>query len=111
MISRANWKEYIIYLSREECDFSIEDSFEDPRDQKFAKDGLANGNRWAWCSTRVRVICKATDIEASDFLAGCSYHSREDFMRPGGYYDDMVSECIDKVEAEKDRLRVALRHS
>jgi hypothetical protein len=104
--SRKNWKNYNIHLSISEEVFAPD--FEDPRDNKFALAGLANGNKWAWCTTHVLVSCAATAISESDELHGCSYHSREDFMRPGGYYDCMVNGCIKKIESEKDRLRSAL---
>jgi hypothetical protein len=32
-----------------------------------------------------------------DYLGGCCYESAEDFMEPGGYYDDMVNAAIEEA--------------
>jgi len=36
-------------------------------------------------------------VEASDYLGCCSYRSKEDFMEPDGYYDDMKVEAYNSL--------------
>lgn len=52
---------------------------------------LDHGNLWAWCS----VTCTAQykGFEGTDHLGGCSYHSTEEFIQPGGYWEDMKDEA------------------
>ena len=74
--------------------------FEDPQDLAFVREQIRMGNVWGWC--RTEVIAKWTDSEGNeyeghDYLGGCSYRSRRDFMEPGGYYDDMKSEAYDEL--------------
>ena len=47
---------------------------------------------WGWCQVEVKVQYK--DLEASDYLGGCSYKGQRDFVKNSGYYDDMVSTAI-----------------
>lgn len=56
----------------------------------------SNGDTWAWCVARVRVTYQG--IVAVDYLGGCSYADAAEF-RAGDYFDDMVSTCIDQVNA------------
>ena len=65
---------------------------EDAQTYKWIRDQLDGGNEWAWCG--VIVTARWGDFEAKEYLGGCSYESREDFMKPGGYYDDMKSEAL-----------------
>lgn len=60
---------------------------------------LNNGNEWAWCRVQVVAYIPGIELEGVDFLGGCSYRSREEFMQPGGYYDDM------KEIAKEDLLK------
>ena len=68
------------------------DHFCNDADLEFVREQIRSGNVWGWCSIEVKAKFTTEDgeeVEASDYLGGCSYHSRRDFMEPGGYYDDM----------------------
>ena len=60
---------------------------------------LNDGNDWAWCSVCVKVTERNTGISRVDHLGCCSYADREDFIKNSGYYDDMVSNCLDELNA------------
>jgi hypothetical protein len=81
--------------------------FEFPEDIEFVQQQIEDDNVWGWCATHV--IAKWTDpetdedYEGDDWLGGCSYHSREDFMQPGGYYDDMKAEAYRLLLADIER--------
>ena len=64
-------------------------------------------NPWAWCSVKVTVSYEYPECEhcghvrresESSYLGGCSYENEKDF-REGGYFDDMVNECLDALNA------------
>jgi hypothetical protein len=73
------------------------DHFEFPEDLEVVRQQIADDNVWGWCSTHV--VAKWTDPDTDedytgdDWLGGCSYQSRADFMQPGGYYDDMKADA------------------
>jgi hypothetical protein len=56
---------------------------------------LEIGNAWAWCIVCVTVEYR--DIEENEYLGGCSYNSRYDFIHNSGYYEDMVNECLTRI--------------
>lgn len=58
---------------------------------------LENGDRWAWFTAKVTAK-DSNGREASEYLGCCSYEDAEDFKR-GGYYEDMVRECVDQLES------------
>lgn len=109
-----------IELFAEPEDIDPADQFEYPEDIAFARDGLASGNEWAWCTAHVRVTytTNGEDYTADQYLGGCAYHSAEDFKgskflitgprggkRPSrGYYDDMIGECIADINAQIARV-------
>lgn len=80
-----------------------EGHFTEPEDVEWVRDQIEAGNEWGWCSAHV--IATWTDpltyrtYQGDQYLGGCSYRSKQDFMEPGGYYDDM------KEEAYQDLLR------
>jgi hypothetical protein len=57
-------------------------------------DALNNGNEWAWCM--VQVTAKYKGIYGYDNLGGCSYKSKEDFMKDG-YFEDMKQVAFDNL--------------
>ena len=59
---------------------------------------LESGNDWAWCCVTVWAYWK--DFSGRDNLGGCSYASKKDFMKPGGYYDDMKKQAYDDLIRE-----------
>ena len=44
-------------------------------------------NEWAWCC--VKVDCNYKGLTGTDYLGGCNYDSKEDFIKNSGYYEDM----------------------
>jgi hypothetical protein len=71
-------------------------------ERKIQRD-LDNGNPWAWCSVRVTASPKDPEhceLEASAYLGGCSYQSKKDFIKNSGYYEQMVEECLDELNAQ-----------
>ena len=56
---------------------------------------LDAGEDWAWCSVTVRVTLPCGRF-AEDHLGCCSYDDERDF-RAGGYFEDMVSNCMEEL--------------
>ena len=81
--------------------------------EEWIREELEAGNEWAWCS--VKVTARWKGFKGEDYLGGCSYRSREDFMEPGGYYDDMKAEARERlcaaVESAYVRSRSAIRRA
>ena len=75
------------------------DDEEDRKAEQWIKDQLDSGNEWAWCIAKVTARYPGLPFEGVDYLGACSYRSKEEFMAPGDYYDDM------KREAKADLLR------
>jgi len=50
---------------------------------------------WGWCSVEVKGEYKG--IESSEYLSGCSYKGKRDFIETSGYYDDMKASIIDDI--------------
>lgn len=89
---------------------SPEDHFQFPEDVQFARNAIHNDNVWGWCSTHVTAkwtTPEGKEVTGDDYLGGCSYHSRADFMQPGGYYDDMKSQAYDDLCKNLERLGYA----
>lgn len=79
---------------------------EDEETNAWIRAQLDAGNDWAWCTAHVRVTYRGI-LVADTYLGCCSYKGEEDF-KSGGYYDDMVSECLDEVNAKLSILREAV---
>ncbi len=56
-------------------------------------------NLWAWCTARVRVQAYGQTGQ-SHWIGACSYTDEEDFMRPGGYFENMLNEAIEDLERQ-----------
>lgn len=69
------------------------------------RDQLEDGNDWAWCCAHVRVTYKGI-LTADSYLGACSYRDEADF-RAGGYFDDMVSECLEEISSKRAALCAA----
>jgi hypothetical protein len=63
---------------------------------------LDSGDIWAWCSVEVK--CSYKGLTASDYLGGCSYKSKKDFIANSGYYEDMVQTCLDGLQKQLEEL-------
>lgn len=76
-----------------ECEYDgdnmVEDSFDDVSIINSIKKELEDGNTWAWCTVKVTLVFN--DFELSEYLGGCSYDDKEDFIKNSGYYEDMVN--------------------
>lgn len=75
-----------------EGNLSCLDDERDAANIAHVRDQLDSGNDWAWCAVTVRLTYRG--LIAEDHLGGCSYASEADFTAPGGYYDDMIHECL-----------------
>lgn len=78
----------------------------------WVRDQLAAGNEWAWCT--VRVVARWHGITGDDSLGCCSYESEEQFRQPGGYFDDMKSVALTRLNVAviaADQLLTQLRDS
>jgi hypothetical protein len=58
----------------------------------------AEWNEYAWFCAKVEVTYN--NLEATEYLGGCSYKSENDFKENSGYYEDMVQTCIDEINKE-----------
>lgn len=71
---------------------------------------LDRGDAWAWASVRVRATWTAPSgrtYHGDAHLGGCSYADEADF-RTGGYYEQMVEEALDDLNASLADLRADL---
>lgn len=57
---------------------------------------LKNREVWAWTSVEVQVYDDEGNME-SEFLGCCSYEDEVDFRENSGYFDDMVRDCIARL--------------
>jgi hypothetical protein len=76
---------------------------EDAATEKWIQEELESGNEWAWC--QIEVCGRLGDLEASEYLGGCSYKSKEDFMQPGCYFDDMKREVISQLKTKLEEAQ------
>lgn len=85
---------------------SAVDAETDAATEQWIRDQLEKGNEWAWCMVTVRVsFC---GLEEDEHLGGCSYESGAKFREPGGYYDDMIDECLDRLNLTLKTMVTAL---
>lgn len=90
-------------------EMEIEGNAGDEEAEQWVKDQLEAGNVWAWCWVEVKAEWTSPDgipFQGSNYLGGCSYRSRRDFMseEPGSYYPDM------RQEAYNELVRAVERH-
>ena len=74
--------------------FQREDGSNDDEICEWIRDELQSGNYWAWCVAHVTV--EYNDFKAEEWLGGCSYRSKEDFIT-GGYYESMINEALEAL--------------
>ena len=86
--------------------FASGDDEQDRKDCEAIRKDLDSGNDWAWCCAHLRG--EFNGLRADAYLGGCNYDSREQFMEPGGYYDDMVAEVLADLNAQAATLSKAL---
>lgn len=97
-----------ITITRHNEDRHFEDDFDHPDDIAWVRESLENGNEWAWCVVQVTV--EFHGISATDYLGGCSYTSAQDF-REGGYFEDMVDNCLDDLKVRLEALYSATKET
>lgn len=88
---------------RKNCTITVKAQIEEhlsPRDcldaegAVFVEREIEKGNEWAWCSVKVTVSYEG--LSQDDYLGGCSYANKEEFME-SGYMKDMVGDCIAQI--------------
>lgn len=65
------------------------------------EDMVGKYDLWGWC--QVEVKAKLGSLSGSAYLGSCSYEDEADFKR-GGYYEQMVEEAIEELQAQVDEL-------
>lgn len=98
----ANGIEYQIHIDQDDIPvrgnaLASGDDAEDRAAENEILTQLDHGNLWAWCS--VTVTARYGGFEGADHLGGCSYRGTEEFILPGGYYDDMKAEALTRLVA------------
>jgi hypothetical protein len=76
-------------------EFENADGAPDREVEEWIAKELRSGNEWAWCSAHV--VVHFGELKGEDWLGGCSYESKKDFMQPNGYYDSMIDEAVDAL--------------
>ena len=73
---------------------------DDEQDRKICAEirEKAEQNEWAWCC--IKVTASWRGHRASDYLGGCCYDSKEDFIAQNDYYPDMVDRALEELNAE-----------
>ena len=82
-----------------EEDMSPHDTFDDCMTKEEINDlwKRSENNPWLWCCIKVTASYETPSgkvFEESDYLGGCSYDSRKDFIENSGYYEGMRDEVI-----------------
>ena len=90
-----------------ENDTQPADSMDEEEAIQWVIDQVASGNEWAWCRVTVRV--RWAGFEARTYLGGCSYRSRDDFERPGGYLDQMIDEALTDLASNIEAAATLLK--
>lgn len=90
-----------VRLEREEEDRSYVGEFDDKATVVWIREQLEMGNGWAWCCAKVTV--SFAGFESEQYLGGCSYESRESFLKDG-YYEQMVDEGLDEVAQQLESI-------
>ena len=83
-------------------------SGDDDLDRKYEDeilDRLDRGDLWAWCQVTVTAKITVEDqrFEGWDALGGCSYRNVEEFIQPGGYWEDMRHQALLDLASNLER--------
>jgi hypothetical protein len=85
-----------------ETDISYRREFrDDPEVVDWIHAQLSSGNEWAWASVTVTAKWTAPDGEiyvGNDYLGGCSYKSKADFIRNSDYYPQMKDDAYEDLQ-------------
>lgn len=91
---------------RHDEDQDPDGAFSDPADAAWVREQLRAGNGWAWFVAEVRATFGG--LTGRDTLGACSYRSEDDFLAPGGYYDDMCTEAINDLAIQIESVGAAV---
>ena len=91
--------------------FSITPEDDDPAGHFASGDDAADAETvrkihdgtYLWFVARVTASKAGVEL-AEDYLGGCCYKSAREFMQPGGYYDDMVTEAVTRAATKLEEL-------
>ncbi len=83
-------------------DIRLDVTSEDERPEQDTLDKINNG-LLLWFCARVTVSRDGLDL-GDDVLGGCCYESIADFLKPGGYYSDMVQQAIEQARGAIEKL-------
>lgn len=100
-MKKLTLKDVEIEVITEKNDFSFRGEYDKEVEKGIAR-MVGNYGLWGWCSVEVKVSYKM--LSESDYLGGCSYKSEKDFRANSGYYEDMVSECLERLNAQLGEL-------
>jgi hypothetical protein len=103
---------YALYVEQDHIPVrgNVSASGDDEEDRQIEEDVLARLNRgdtWAWAN----VTCEASlsGYTGYDYLGACSYENTEEFIAPGGYWEDMKSNAREELFANLKRASDAYR--
>lgn len=82
-------------------EFQCDDGSLDKELNEWIRSELKSGNQWAWCS--VHLVVDYCEMKGEDWLGGCSYKSKEDFVG-GDYYQSMITEAVEELAKEIEKL-------
>lgn len=97
-------------------DISPSDQFDMSEMKKFQK-VLDNDSELQYCGVSHNWFCahvtvKYKGFEGEDYLGACSYKSYDDFVkRKDDYFVDMVSTCVDSINAEIEARNAEIRRN
>ncbi len=81
--------------------FQKADGSNDTEMNEWIRQELRSGNPWAWCMAHVTV--ELGEFKGEDYLGGCSYRSKDEFIK-GGYYESMVFEACEELAKELEKV-------
>ena len=79
------------------------DCFDDEQASWIRNELETNSSEWTWCQVTLKieidVMGFSSGLESEVYLGGCSYKNADDF-KVGGYYVDMIHECLGNLTCE-----------
>jgi hypothetical protein len=106
-------KGLMVVFEAVEEDLDFQDHFSEEEDVKWIENQLNYGNMSAWFCAKLTVKLDGTDLEATDYLGGCSYKSFEEFTDTKDYFGDMIdtatNELVSTMREAKEKLESVLK--
>jgi hypothetical protein len=104
-------KGFMVVFEAVEEDLELD--FDDEETERNVMNDFNSGNYAAWFCAKVTVILDGTDLEATDYLGGCSYKSFEEFIDTKDYFGDMIdtatNELVSTMREAKEKLESVLK--